>query len=495
MLSSDLKSKISSLWDKFWSGGIANPLTAIEQMSYLIFMKRLEDLENDRIILAKRATQQYSSVFEGKDEMRWSVWQNYEGEKMLKHVRDEVFPFIKNLRGEGSYFTRQMKDANFIIPKASLLQEAVQIIDSMHISEQNEDVQGDLYEHLLSELKTAGKNGQFRTPRHIIRMMVEILDPKKGQRICDPACGTGGFLVNAYQHIVKENTSDDIIKIDEEGLPYNLRGDKLSEKEREFMRKNQFYGFDFDSTMVTIGSMNMILHGFEEPNIEYADTLSKSFVPQAVYDVIFANPPFSGSINKSEINDNFQVITPKTELLFLELFYNLLKNGGQAAVIVPEGAMSGTTNAHKKIKQMILENCRVDAVISLPSGVFKPYAGAATSVILFTKGEKTEQVWFYMMENDGFTLDDRRLKIGKNDIPDIISKIITKEKSPKSWTATLDEIKENRWNLSATRYQPDDVNETVIQDPTEILENIFNLENEILKDLKELSAVIRSNRN
>ena len=493
MLSSELKSKIDALWQAFWANGMSNHITAIEQMSYLIFMKRLEDLENDRIIAAKRSgSDKYASVFEGKDDMRWSVWQNYDGERMLKHVTEKVFPFIKNLRGKGSHFTEQMKNANFEIRSASLLQESIQVIDSIHISQQNFDVQGDLYEYLLSKLTTAGLNGQFRTPRHIIRMMVELVDPKLYQKICDPACGTGGFLINAYQHILKEYTSKENITFDEDGVPHNAFGEKLSKKEREFLMKNQFYGFDFENTMVRIASMNMILHGFEEPNIRNQDTLNKSFQQNEEYHVVFANPPFAGNVNKTEISDDFQVVTTKTELLFLELFYNLLLKGGQGCVIVPEGALFGSSNAHKAIRQMILENSRVDTVISLPSGVFKPYAGVSTAIILFTKGEKTEKVWFYGMENDGYSLDEKRDKIEKNDIPDILKKFNNREISEKSWIATFEQIKENDWNISASRYKPFLSQEIKYSDPKDILNEISKIENEIQSDLSELRKMIES---
>ncbi len=385
-----------------------------------------------------------------------------------------------------------MKNANFEIKNASLLQGAVSLIESTQITQQNQDVQGDIYEHLLSSLTTAGLNGQFRTPRHIIRMMVELLDPKIFQKICDPACGSAGFLINSYQHIMKEHTSEELIEYDEDKVPHHCIGDKLTEKERQFLMKDQFYGFEFDNTMVRIAAMNMILHGFEEPNIRNQDTLNKSFKEKEKYHVVFANPPFAGNVNKSEISDNFEIMTTKTELLFLELFYNLLLMGGQACVIVPEGALFGSSNAHKSIRQLILENCRVDAVISMPSGVFKPYAGVSTSVIHFTKGEKTEKVWFYGMENDGYSLDDKRDRIEKNDIPDILKKFKNREISEKSWIATFDQIEENDWNLSASRYKPFLSQEVEHSDPKDIMDEISKIENEIQSGLSELRKMIES---
>lgn len=486
MLTPELRSQVRKLWDKFWANGMANHVIAITQMTYLIFMKLLEDYENDRIKAAKKAGRDYSSVFDDNDEMRWSVWKDWPGPKMLKHVRDEVFPFIKTLGVKDSDFSVQLKNANFEIQSPVLLEEAVSVIESMHISEQEKDIQGEIFEYLLSELETAGLNGQFRTPRHIIRMMVKFVDPDVGQKICDPACGTGGFLVNAYLHIMKKYTKKEQIEYNDDGVPHHLIGDLLTEQQEEILYNEQFYGYDFENVMTSISGLNMLLNGFNKPNIEFVNTLSKSFEHKPIYDIVLANPPFSGYLEKSDINENFDVSTTKTELLFLQLFYNLLVTGGQACVIVPEGALFGTSNAHKKVRQNILENCRVDAVISMPSGVFKPYAGVATSVIFFTKGEKTKKVWFYQMENDGYTLDDKRLKIDKNDIPDILEKFEKNAISEKSWIASFNEIKNTDWSLSAARYKPYIHQEIEYQDPVEIINEIARLEVEMQSDLKEL---------
>ena len=323
-------------------------------MSYLIFMKRLEDLD---MIHAKRAAarkEQYKSFFEGHENCRWSQWKHYNAESMLTHVQTVVFPFIKNLHdGDDVLYSQYMKDAVFVIPKASLLQEAVAIIDEMNITDRNQDTQGDIYEYLLNQLKSSGLNGQFRTPRHVIRMMVELVNPDIGQTICDPACGTAGFLISAYEHILRKYTSDDIIQVDEDGSSHNLVGDKIVEKSHwNLLKRDTFYGYDFDTTMIRIGLMNMILHGIERPNIRYTDTLSKKFEQKAQYDVVFANPPFAGSIDKSDINDAFKLDTTKTELLFLELFYNLLRVGGKAAVIIPNGVLFGSSNAHIQAKKI-----------------------------------------------------------------------------------------------------------------------------------------------
>jgi len=493
MLKQELKAQINKLWDKFWSGGISNPLTAIEQMSYLIFMKRIEDLDNKHVELAKARGEKYTSIFEDYDECRWSQWKHFSADDMLRHVRDAVFPFIKQIkRGGDTLFAESMKDAVFLIPKASLLQEAVSIIDSINLSAQNQDVQGDIYEYLLNELKTSGKNGQFRTPRHIIRMIVALVNPQLREKICDPACGTAGFLMNAYEHILKENTSKEMIEYDDEGIPHNLIGDKIAGKEKwNILRRETFYGFDNDTTMVRLALMNLILHGIEHPNIKYADALSKRFEQKEEFEVVIANPPFTGSIDESDINDNFRVKTTKTELLFLELFYNLLHKGGRAGVIVPNGVLFGSSNAHKDVRKFLLEKCQLEAVVSLPSGVFQPYSGVGTAVLVFTKGGKTDKVWFYEMKADGFTLDQKRDKIdGKGDIPDIIEKFKKKTAGLQSFNINIDEIKENEYCLDINSYKKIKHEEIKHEKPTKLIDNILAEEEEIVKELKELKRLV-----
>jgi type I restriction enzyme M protein len=483
MLAPELKASINKLWDRFWAGGIANPLTAIEQISYLIFMKRLEDLDNLQQKRAQSRGEKYDSVFKGHDNCRWSHWKNFSAEQMMIHVRDVVFPFIK-----------LMQDALFLIPKPSLLQEAVSIIDELSITSRNQDVQGDIYEYLLSELNQAGKAGQFRTPRHIIRMMVKLVDPKLGEKVCDPACGTAGFLIGAYEHVLETNTSKDIIKFDKEGgHPHNLVADKITDKKHwELLKRNTFYGFDFDATMVRIASMNMILHGIEHPNIKYADTLAKSFQQKPEYDVILANPPFTGSIDTSDIHDALKLKTSKTELLFLELFHNLLNIGGRAAVIVPNGVLFGSSTAHKQVRQLLLEKCRLDAVISMPAGVFQPYSGVGTAVLVFTKGDKTDSVWFYDMQADGYSLDQKRDFIdGKGDIPDIIEKFPERKKSKQSIVVPFSEIKKNDYNLSISQYKKIEHEKVEYEKPEKLLDKILKIEEEITSELKELRKMMR----
>ncbi len=500
-----LKSKVDALWLKFFAGGISNPLTAIEQMSYLIFLKRVEDMDNARAASAKRKGETYRSIFHGKivdsetpaKEARWSYWSQLPGDQMLKHVRDKVFDFLRNLGSETSSFTQHMQDAVFIIPKPSLLQDAVKIIDEMHISEQNIDVQGDLYEYLLMQLTTAGRNGQFRTPRHIIRMMVKLVDPKVGDRICDPAAGTGGFLVNAYEHMLESNTSPDVLEYDDEGKPHHLIGDKIADKKMlKFLKSQALTGYDFDATMTRIGAMNLMLHGIDNPNFRYMDSLSKAFTEQEQYDVILANPPFKGSIDKSDINERFTLKTTKTELLFIELMNSLLVTGGHCGVIVPDGVLFGTSNAHVDVRKILIDKCKLEGVISMPSGVFKPYAGVSTAVLIFQKGGTTDRVWFYDMEADGFSLDDKRQKVAQNDIPDIIKKWRGRSKSSivdrksKFFPVPADEIRTNKYDLSISRYKEVDHKEIQWEKPGVILRKVNQMENEIERDIEAIRKMI-----
>jgi type I restriction enzyme M protein len=416
-----LRSAVDALWDKLWSGGLSNPLDAVEQLSFLLFLKRLDEREQDHERAAKLRDKKFTRMFPDSS-LRWSHWTQLPAEKALKHVKEAVFPFIKTLGGAGGSFAEQMENAEFKINKPSLLIEACKAIDAMQISAQNQDVQGDLYEYLLSRLNTAGQNGQFRTPRHIIRMMVQMIDPRPRERICDPAAGTCGFLVNAWQHILETHTDPRDLSYDEEGYPHGFTGSKLNKQEWEFCQKDALTGYDSDSgmTMLRIGSMNLMLHGIEGPNFRYTDTLSKKYTEEATYDVVLANPPFKGAIDAADVNPTLPVKCKKTEILFLHLFLRLLENGGRGAVIVPDGVLFGSSNAHVEIRKKLIEENRLDGVISMPSGVFRPYAGVSTAVLLFTKGGTTEKIWFYDMEHDGYSLDDKRQKVQENDIPDLL---------------------------------------------------------------------------
>lgn len=495
MLAQELKSKVDKLWNLFWSGGIANPLTAIEQISYLIFMKRLDEEDLKRKSDAEWTKKKYDSIF-SNEKLRWSQWKHLEADEMLKHVRDNVFPFIKKLNGEsGNSFAHQMKDAVFIIPKASLLVEAVEIIDNLKITEQNQDTQGDIYEYLLSELATSGKNGQFRTPRHIIKMMCALVNPKLGQTICDPACGTGGFLIGAYQHILRTNTSPNHIKIEEDGTEHGLVGDRINDKKHwAFLKSKSFFGYDFDSTMLRIGTMNMVLHGIEHPNIEYMDTLSKRFQEENKYDVILANPPFKGSIDKGDVHEALTraVKSTKTELLFVLQMERMLVNGGRCAVIIPDGVLFGSSNAHVAVRKHIVKECQLEGVISMPGGVFKPYAGVSTAILIFTKGGETDKVWFYNMQADGFSLDDKRDKIKENDIPDIGEKwnkrasLKSPDKGEKWFWVDKKKIVENDYDLSIQKYKPVIADSKTYESSVAILERLIQIEERITKGLAEL---------
>ena len=416
-----LRTQVDALWDKLWTGGLSNPMDAIEQFSYLLFMKRIDDAENE----AERRAQRRKKLFETSvpEKMRWRYWTQLPAQEALDHVKEEVFPWLRQIGEEGSSFQLYMRTAEFKINKASLLIEACKDIDKMEISAQNQDVQGDLYEYLLRYLTTAGRNGQFRTPRHIIRMMVRMIDPQPGERIGDLAAGTCGFLINALQHILEQHTPPESLEYDEEGEAHNLTGELLSDFDRNFLQTKALRGFDNDSgmTMLRIGSMNLMLHGIESPQYFYMDTLSKGFSVGRDYDVILMNPPFKGKVDKTDVSDALPDNTTKSELLFVHLILKALDMGGRCAVIVPDGVLFGSSRAHIELREKLIEENRLDGIVSMPSGVFKPYAGVSTAVLLFTKGADTEDIWFYDMAYDGFSLDDKRMPSTEyNDIPDVL---------------------------------------------------------------------------
>lgn len=506
MLNTTLKSSIGRLWDKFWSGGISNPLTAIEQISYLLFMKRLDEMDIKKRQDASFTGEAYKSLFAGnKENLRWSHFRQMEGGEMLTHIQTKVFPFLKTLGEKESPFAKHMGNAVFIISKPSLLVEAVNIIDEIfeEISKQEsngqsfQDTQGDLYEYLLSEITSAGKLGQFRTPRHIIQLICELVDPKLGDTICDPACGTGGFLLGAYQHIITAHTGKEHRKTDENGLTRGDLGDKLTnEKQWTHLKEKTFYGYDMDESMVRIGLMNLMMHGISSPNIEQKDTLSKKYDEDNQYDVIMANPPFKGSIDKGDINESLSLPTTKTELLFVNRIIKSLKIGGRAGVIVPDGVLFGSSNAHKQARKMLLDDCELQGIISLPSGVFKPYAGVSTAILIFVKGGETEKVWFYDMQSDGYTLDDKRSKInGGGDLPDIVEKWKTRKaqienkRNSKFFYVDKKEIEKADFDLSINRYKVTDYEEVKYEDPKVILKKIETLEKEIVAGLDDLKNI------
>jgi len=416
-----LRSQIDQLWDRLWSGGLSNPFDAIEQVSYLLFLKMLDDREKQKKRRAARRGELYLPTLPA--ELLWDHWTQMRAADALKHLKEAIFPKFAEMGAGGSSFERYMQNAECKINKPGLLIEACNLIEQMQISSQNQDVQGDLYEYMLGHLSIAGRSGQFRTPRHIIRLMVKMIDPRPMERIGDLAAGTCGFLVNAYQHILETHTDPDILDYDERGWPHNLIGEQLTAPQRRFLQEHAFRGYDNDSglTMHRIGSMNLMLHGIEQPRFFYMDTLSKEFAEAQEYDVILMNPPFKGAVDKDDVSDTLPHNTIKSELLFVHLILRALDMGGRCAVIVPDGVLFGSSRAHVALRKKLIEENRLDGVVSMPGGVFKPYAGVSTAVLLFTKGATTDHIWFYDMAHDGFSLDDKRQPVPENDIPDILA--------------------------------------------------------------------------
>lgn len=507
MLTQELKSKIDKLWNTFWGNGISDPLTAIEQINYLIFMKRMDDIDKQSMIKAKRIdSYEYTSVFDweyennwkiyDRETFRWSHWTQMWADEMFVFVKDIVFPFTKNL--DESLYADSLRDAVFMIPNAELLVTAVSIIEDLKITEQNEDTAWDIYEYLLNEISAAGKWWAFRTPRHIIEMMIEIINPSKNDKICDPACWTAGFLINAYKHIIKSNTSDTWKFTDEFWTHYTA--DKFNNDDWKRVKENTLFWYDFSTKMIRVGMMNSILHGITKPNITYKDTLWKNFDHKPEFDIILANPPFKWSILKNNIHPDFQVVTTKTELLFLELIHDKLFVWWKCAVIIPDGVLFGSSNAHKKIRELIIENSWLKAVISLPSGVFKPYAWVSTAILIFTKWDETNNVFFYDLKADWFTLDDKRTKIDTSDIPDCKEKykelVLSRKynekpsKTDKWFWVSKNEIKENKYDLSLSKYKKIDYTPVEYEKPEVLIEDIRRLENEIIKGIDELEKMI-----
>ena len=481
----ETKSIIDRIWTNFWEGGVTNPLTVIEQITYLLFIKGLDDIDiahekSDHMLGIKT-----KRIFDEKhQECRWSIFKNYPAEKMYKIVGEDVFPFIKSLsNNKNSGYAKYMEDAIFIIPTPIMLQRVVTAIDKLKMKDR--DTKGDVYEYLLSKLSTAGTNGQFRTPRHIIRMMVELMKPTPEDIIVDPAAGSAGFLVEAGEYL--RNNRNDLF---------------LTENLKEHFNNTMFYGFDMDRTMLRIGAMNLMQHGIENPNISYKDSLSEDNEDNSKYTLVLANPPFKGSIDSERISKDLLNITKtkKTELLFLALFLRILRTGGRAASIVPDGVLFGSSNAHKAIRKEIIEKHKLEAIISMPSGVFKPYAGVSTAIMIFTKtGDGgTDKVWFYDMTADGFSLDDQRQPVKENDIPDIIKRFNNRNseeeqsraRTEKSFFVPKEEIVENDYDLSINKYKELIVEKKEYEDPKVILKRVIDMENELQQKLKELEGML-----
>ncbi len=513
MITGELKGKIDKLWEEFWTGGITNPLTVIEQITFLMYARLLDMNERRDEKKEQRSGQPFKHRFAPHQQLaRWESFRHLPAEQMYKVVKDEVFPHFKDVAGEGSLFAEFMKDAQLMIQKPTLLVKAVNMLSELPLQES--DMKGDLYEYLLSKLTTAGISGQFRTPRHIIRAIVEMLDPEATHRIADPACGTGGFLATTYEYLLEKYSSKETI-ITEKVL--NEKGEEVEQKiysgdllqeHRHHVDTDMFHGFDFDSTMLRIAAMNLVMHGITRPDIHYQDTLSQRFserFPRAAkdgFDLILANPPFKGALDEEDVDPALlrTVKTKKTELLFVALIMRMLKTGGRSATIVPDGVLFGSSRAHQELRKHLVDDNQLEAVISLPSGVFKPYAGVSTAILIFTKGGKTDHVWFYNVEADGRTLDDRRQEIDENDLPDLVEQFRKRDKlvagteaddrSAKSFWIGRDEIEKNKYDLSLGRYQEQVYEREDFDPPEAILGRLKQLEKEIQGDLAELEKML-----
>ena len=490
MITGELKNKVDKLWEMFWTGGLTNPLDVIEQITYLMFIRDLDRLDNVRKKESIMLETVHNSIFKGKTHLKWSKLRDKPAETLYQTMQGEVFPFIKRLNGDkNSTYAKYMDDAIFKVPTPQLLEKIVTQLDDIYAfidrMSDKQDVRGDLYEYMLSKLSTAGTNGQFRTPRHIIRMMVELLDLQPEDIICDPACGTSGFLVSAGEYL-KEHYLNEIFYNKEAKVHYD---------------RDMFTGYDMDRTMLRIGAMNMMTHGIQNPHIDYKDSLSDQNTDTGRYTKILANPPFKGSLDYDIVTADLLKVakTKKTELLFLALFLRMLKNGGRCASIVPDGVLFGSSKAHKDIRREIVENHRLEAMISMPSGVFKPYAGVSTAVMVFTKtgAGGTDQVWFYDMQSDGYSLDDKRTELGSSDIPDIVARFHaleaekSRERTERSFLVPKAEIVDNGYDLSINKYKQSTYVEEEYPHPLEIMAEVNALEVEITAGLAELEAVLR----
>ena len=512
MITGAIKSQIDQIWNAFWSGGISNPLEVIEQITYLLFLRRLDDLHTLEENKAARLKEPMARrVFPaGKDprkrpydDLRWSRFKHFAPAEMYTVVGEHVFPFLRTLGGDDSTYAHHMKDARFTIPTPGLLAKVVDLIDNVPMEDR--DTKGDLYEYMLGKIAIAGQNGQFRTPRHIIRLMVELTAPQPTDLICDPACGTAGFLVAAGE-VLRERHP-------------NILHDR---KMREHFHHRMFHGFDFDNTMLRVGSMNMLLHGVENPDIRYRDSLAQDHAAdEEAYTLVLANPPFAGSLDyENTAKDLLQIVkTKKTELLFLALFLRLLKPGGRAAVIVPDGVLFGSSTAHKQLRKTLVEDQKLDAVVKLPSGVFRPYAGVSTAILLFTKTNSggTDSVWFYDVAADGWSLDDKRAPLlsegklgpvprtalsarehGKNNLPDVLTRWAGRESSERKRRRTAQsfcvpkaDIAAQAYDLSLSRYKQVVHEATEHRAPKEILTELAKLEKEIQRGMKHLTGMVK----
>ena len=498
MITGEMKNRVDSIWDTIWTGGITSPITILEQITYLMFMKLLDDNQlkaeaNANVLgvpLKKKVFQDGICVISENprieteySNLRWSVFHNFEPGTMLTNIQTYVFPFIKTIgEGKDTAFSRYMKDTVFLIPTAKVLAKVVDGIDAMDMN--NKDIMGDVYEYLLGKIAAAGENGQFRTPRHIIDMIVEMMKPTLKDRILDPAMGSAGFLLSSARYI-SEHQKQDLMN---------------AENQKRY-KEELFSGFDTDQSMLRIGAMNMMLHGVEDPNIRYQDSLSGENTERDAYSLIMANPPFTGSVFQEEISKDLLALckTKKTELLFMALFIKMLKIGGRCASIVPDGVLFGSSSAHKALRKELVDNQQLIAVISMPSGVFKPYAGVSTAVLVFTKTNNggTDKVWFYDMKADGYSLDDKRSPIDQNDIPDVIARFQNlqaeeaRERTEQSFMVPKQEIVDNGYDLSINKYKKTEYKPIEYPPTEQILKEIMELNQQIMIETEELSRRLK----
>ena len=498
MITGEMKNKVDSIWDTIWTGGITSPITVLEQITYLMFMKLLDDNQlkaeaNANLLgvpLKNKVFQDGMCVISENPRveteyknLRWNVFHNFEPGEMLTNIQTYVFPFIKTIgEGKDTAFSRYMKDTVFLIPTAKVLAKVVDGIDAMDMN--NKDIMGDVYEYLLGKIAAAGENGQFRTPRHIINMMVELMQPKPDFSICDPACGTAGFLVASEEYLMVNHKKEIF----------------FDRRKKDHFLNHMFFGYDMDRTMLRIGAMNMMTHGVDSPFIEYRDSLSDQNPDKEKFDLILANPPFKGSLDADTVSADLLKVckTKKTELLFLALFLRMLKTGGRCACIVPDGVLFGSSTAHKAIRKELVEGNRLEAVISMPSGVFKPYAGVSTGILIFTKTGHggTDKVWFYDMTADGFSLDDKRTEIKDNDIPDIINRFrnpegeAERQRTEKSFFVSKDEIVENGYDLSINKYKKTEYVAIEYPPTSQIMADIRELEMQIGEEMEKLESLL-----
>ncbi|MGO5335418.1 N-6 DNA methylase [Bilifractor sp. LCP19S3_H10] len=498
MITGELKNKIDSIWEIFWTGGLTNPLDVIEQMTYMMFIHDLDDSDNLRAKEAAMLGLPYQSIFADEvqigdrtiagNQLKWSIFHDFPAAKMYSVVQEWVFPFIKNLHGDkNSAYAKYMGDAIFKIPTPLMLDKIVTSMDTLYaqmVQVKSSDIRGDVYEYLLSKLSNAGVNGQFRTPRHIIRMMVDLMEPEPDEVICDPACGTSGFLVAASEYL-KDNRKEDVF---------------FNRQNKDHYMNHMFHGFDMDRTMLRIGAMNMMTHGVDNPFIEYRDSLSDQNPDREKYSLILSNPPFKGSLDYDTVSTDLLKVckTKKTELLFLALFVRMLKVGGRCACIVPDGVLFGSSTAHKAIRKELIENQRLQAVISMPSGVFKPYAGVSTAILIFTKTGHggTDNVWFYDMKADGFSLDDKRSEVKENDIPDIIKRFhnldgeTERKRTEQSFFVPKQEIVDNDYDLSINKYKQTEYVAVEYPPTQEIMADLREIEMKIGEEMDELERLL-----